>query len=82
MEKITFEPTPEQAAALTRLRKDTGMTTNYLLSRAVDELLVNGSTMTREPNEETLQAFADVEEGRDLKTYTDFQEYLNDMREN
>lgn len=80
--EITFEPTPEQEAALNRLRKETGKTAHYLISEALDRLLVNGSTVTREPNAETLQAFRDVEEGRDIKTYTDFQEYLDDMREN
>ncbi len=80
--EITFEPTPEQEAALNRLRKETGKTANYLISQALDELLVNGSYLPKEPNEETLRAFRDVEQRRDLKTYTDFQEYLNDMREN
>ena len=79
MTGIRFEPTPEQEAALKRLRKVTGKTVDYLISRAVDELLMNGSTMTREPNEETLQAFEDVKEGRDLETHENVRAFFESI---
>lgn len=39
MEIIPFEPTPEQEAALSRLRKKTGHTAHYLISQAIDHFI-------------------------------------------
>ena len=39
MTEIRFEPTPEQEVVLKRLRKETGKTVGYLISKALDEIL-------------------------------------------
>jgi len=39
MERITFEPSPEQVEVLHRLKKETGNTAHHLISQALDRFI-------------------------------------------
>ncbi len=74
MTRISIEVSPDEHRKLKALAAIKGLT--------IKEYILKSTVRAKEPNEETLQAFKDVENGTDLTKHRDFQAFLTNMNKN